>query len=115
MKFMHLTAVVIAVVAGLFFLSGCTATQIAGKAYVASEAAAEAIGDYVEENWNDRKKVREECRRIAFEEVEQLVDEKKFKEARELLAKIYPPLLTTEILREKLEAGNTLHLCPVEE
>lgn len=66
---------------------------------------------YVAENVAVRRDIRRYCHDIVMRQVEALQGERKFVEALEVLARAYPPLLTTEIVEKKLAALDDAPVC----
>ena len=99
----------IAVLLGGFLLSGCE-TFIA-TAIVDAQAVHSATYDYVAENINIRRQVRDKCRDLVMREVDLLVAKQDYAEARALLSKHYPPLVTMDIVENGPESLNKASIC----
>ena len=99
----------IAALMGGFFVSGCE-TFIAA-AITDAQAAHRASYDYVAWNIRTRRQVREKCRDLVLREVDRLTARELYAEARALLAKHYPPLVTMGIAEDGAESLNRAGIC----
>ncbi len=99
----------IAALTGGFFVSGCE--TFVATAIVDAQAAHNATYDFVAENINIRRQVREKCRDLVMREVDRLTAQEQYSEARALLAKHYPPLVTMGIVEDGAESLNRAGIC----
>ena len=70
-----------------------------------------ALKEYLIENKEDRKRIRQLCRMVLATQAQTLMSQGKTQEARMLLSNAYPPVMTFEILDSGKEALNTAHMC----
>lgn len=99
------------------FLSGCL--QFGSAAIQDTTDAHSAAKAFVFERIGDRIRIRDWCRKILEKEIDSLVNQEKYEEARELLLESYPTLLTTSLITEiidddgkiNFDALNTPELC----
>lgn len=79
-------------------LGGCA--EFAARAVGNAAYLAESSEDYVREVHDDRRWIRERCRELVREQINALIGEGKYDEARQLLANQYPSLVTFQLIND---------------
>ena len=100
-----------------FLLSGCE-TVYANLIQDYQEGRG-SIRDYVADNFNDRRRIREACREGLILQVNKLRADDDHAKADALLASRYPPVITAKALSDREAATiseiNNPHICGVAE
>ena len=91
-------------------LGGCA--EIAATALTDARDAHSAARDYVVENVTLRREVRRRCWEIVSAQVEALRAEGQFEEAKELLRKNYPALVTVTLIKRTIEEPENISAEP---
>ena len=89
----------------LLGLQGCAGA--AATAITDAQDLHDAAKSYVEDNHDLRRKIRAECEKMLFAEVDRLRAEGKYDEARKRLDENYPDLVTIDIVKAALDENKT--------
>ncbi len=82
-------------------LTGCVGAG--ARAIVHAEKVDAEATNYINDRWEVRQEIRRRCEAMLWVQVDSLVDEKRFEEARTLMALNYPRLLAFDLIRKYRE------------